>query len=176
MNRKWKKAVTAGVLLTALAGVSLFSVASAAEVEKEMYLGVVNGQVKGNQWVEVTRTLPSPELYRETESAKLPEELRIRHASARSGDNGSLWLTVTQDLPGGERASVTVKAALWVDGSKTVVSYREEGLDVVVSVPAALRQVVLRSDTPVTLTVPAGWRGPVRIIMDIEGGRRAGNT
>lgn len=166
MNQYTKKAVVAGMLMTVLA---VASPAGAADQERQMPLGVVNGQVKDNQRVEVTRTLPSPELYRETDTGKLPAELRVRNASARAGDNGTVWLTVFRALPEGKTVSVAVRAALWVDGHRVATGYREEGLDVVLPVPAARKEVLLRSDTPVTLAVPAGWRGMVQPEMVIEG-------
>lgn len=166
MNQYTKNAVVAGMLMTVLA---VACPAGAADRERQMPLGVVNGQVKDNQRVEVTRTLPSPELYRETDAGKLPTELRIRNATARAGDNGTVWLTVSRPLPEGKAVSVAVRVALWVDGRRVVVGYREDGLDVVLPVPAAQKEVVLRSDTPVTLAVPAGWRGPVQPDMEIEG-------
>ena len=166
MNQYTKNAVVAGMLMTVLA---VAYPASATDLEKQMPLGVVNGQVKDNQRVEVTRTLPSPELYRETDAGKLPAALRIRNVSARSGDNGTVWLTVSRPLPEGKTTSVAVRVTLWADGYRVATGYREEGLDVVVPVPAAQKEVVLRSDTPVTLAVPAGWRGAVQAEMEIEG-------
>lgn len=166
MNQYTKNAVVGGMLMTVLA---VASPVGATDQERQMPLGVVNGQVKDNQRVEVTRTLPSPELYRETVAGNLPAELRIRNASARAGDNGTVWLTVSRPLPEGKTASVAVRVALWVDGRRVATGYREEGLDVVLPVPAAQKEVVLRSDTPVTLAVPAGWRGIVQPEMEIEG-------
>ncbi|HCL4891442.1 TPA: DUF5462 family protein [Salmonella enterica] len=166
MNQCTEKTVVAGMLMTVLA---VAYPAGAADLERQMPLGVVNGQVKDNQRVEVMRTLPTPELYRETDAGKLPDELCIRNATARAGDNGTVWLTVSRPLPEGKTASVAVRVALWVDGHRVATGYREAGLDVVLPVPAAQKEVVLRSDTPVTLAVPAGWRGPVQPEMEIEG-------
>lgn len=161
-----KNALITGILVTALI---VAHPAEATDKEKQMPLGVVNGLVKDNQRVEVTRTLPSPELYRETDVANLPTELRIRNASARMGDNGTVWLTISEPLASGEKMSVTARIAIWVDGTKVPTGYREEGMDVVLPVPPAQKEVVLRSDTPVTLAVPAGWRGELRQEMVIEG-------
>lgn len=166
MNQYINNAAMAGMLMAVLA---VAYPACAADLERQMPLGVVNGQVKDNQRVEVTRTLPSPVLYRATESGNLPAELRIRNASARAGDNGTVWLTVSRQLPEGKTASVAVRVALWVDGRRVATGYREEGLDVVLPVAAAQKEVVLRSDTPVTLAVPTGWRGMVQPEMEIEG-------
>lgn len=166
MKQYTEKKVVAGMLMTVLA---VASPASATDLERQMPLGVVNGQVKDNQRVEVTRTLPTPELYRETNAGNLPDELRIRNAIARAGDNGTVWLTVSRSLPEGKTTSVAVRVALWVDGHKVASGYREAGLDVVLPVPAAQKEVVLRSDTPVTLVVPAGWRGLVQPEIEIEG-------
>lgn len=166
MNQYTKKAVVAGMLMTVLA---VAYPVGATDFERQMPLGVVNGQVKDNQRVEVTRTLPTPDLYRETDAGKLPAVLRIRNVSARAGDNGTVWLTVSRPLPEGKTVSVAVRMTLWVDGHRVATGYREEGLDVVLPVPAAQREVVLRSDTPVTLAVPAGWRGAVQPEMVIEG-------
>lgn len=149
--------------------------ATASLTESSQRLGVVNGQVKGNQVVEVNRSLSNPVLYKAEVPEPLPQILRVRNTTARGGDNGAIWLTVSQMLPGAkqnENSTVTIKVTLWADGKKTPATYRQQGPDVLVSIPKNItpkQQVVLRSDAPVTLQVPATWRGPVEVMMEITG-------
>lgn len=141
-----------------------------AESEKVMYLGVVNGQVKGNQVVEASRTLPNPELYKASDPAALPDELRIRHSTARAGSDGTLYLMVRQTIPDVQPdATATVKVTLWIDGKKAPAIFTQQGTDVLIDVPSAQKQVELRSDTPMQLLVPANYRGELRVAMNIEG-------
>ncbi|EGO3302130.1 DUF5462 family protein [Salmonella enterica] len=166
------KAVMAGMLITVWAVACL--PAAAKDTEKMQRLGVVNGQVKDNQGVEVTRTLTDPVLYKTEAPEALPRVLRIRDATARTGDNRTVWLTVNQRLPGTKQQSstVTARAALWVDGKRVPATFSQQGTDVLVSVPQDVtpqQQVMLRSDAPVVLQVPATWRGPVDVVMEISG-------
>lgn len=149
--------------------------ATASLTESTQRLGVVNGQVKDNQVVEVNRSLSNPVLYKTEAPEFLAQTLRVLNTTARAGDNGTLWLTVSQMLPGSKQnqnSTVTIKATLWADGKKVPATYRQHGPDVLVSIPKDItpkQQVVLRSDAPVTLQVPATWRGPVEVMMDITG-------
>ncbi|AOV97683.1 hypothetical protein A9798_12485 [Edwardsiella hoshinae] len=146
--------------------------ASAAPAsEHEQYLGVVNGQVQGNSRVTVKRTLGEPILYRAQAPAGLPRQLLIRHATLRPGDGGRVYLTVRQLLPrGGEEAQLTLKVGLYVDGKALALAATQRGDEVLLSVPAAAQQVVLRSDAPVELAVPANYRGPVQVGLVVEDG------
>lgn len=149
--------------------------ATASLTESSQRLGVVNGQVKDNQVVEVNRSLSNPVLYKAEAPEPLAQLLRVRNTTARDGDNGTIWLTVSQMLPGAKQnqnSTVTIKVTLWADGKKMPATYRQQGSDVLVSLPKDIipkQQVMLRSDTPVTLQVPSFWRGPVEVVMDITG-------
>lgn len=149
--------------------------ATASLTESMQRLGVVNGQVKDNQVVEVNRSLSNPVLYKTEIPEPLAQTLRVRNTTARTGDDGSLWLTVSQMLPGAKQnqnSTVTIKATLWADGKKVPATYRQQGPEVLVSIPKDInpkQQVMLRSDAPVILQVPATWRGPVEVVMDITG-------
>lgn len=162
----------AGILITVLAVAC--PQAAAKDIEKMQHLGVVNGQVKDNQVVEMTRTLTDPVLYKVDSPESLPQTLRIRNATVRVGDNGAVWLTVSQRLPGAKQQSsaVTTRSTLWVDGKVVLVTCRQQGEDVLVSPGRGAtpqQQVMLRSDSPVVLQVPATWRGPVEVMMEING-------
>ncbi|HDI4957915.1 TPA: DUF5462 family protein [Salmonella enterica] len=167
-----RKAAMAGILITVLAVAC--PQAAAKDIEKMQHLGVVNGQVKDNQVVEMTRTLTDPVLYKVDSPESLPQTLRIRNATVRVGDNGAVWLTVSQRLPGAKQQSsaVTTRSTLWVDGKVVLVTCRQQGEDVLVSPGRGAtpqQQVMLRSDSPVVLQVPATWRGPVEVMMEING-------
>ncbi|STC86050.1 Uncharacterised protein [Edwardsiella hoshinae] len=153
--------------------VALFSVlpALAADYsEKTQYLGVVNGQVVGNSVVKVTRTPADPVLYRTESNAPLPESLVIRHAESRPASSGLANITVKRTLADGRDARLTLKTTLMVDGQKTAIAASQRGEDVVISLPAATRQVELRTDAPVELEVPANYRGNLQVLLEVAGG------
>ncbi|EBI4877019.1 fimbrial protein [Salmonella enterica] len=142
----------------ALMAVALFSalpVLAADYSEKTQYLGVVNGQVVGNSVVKVTRTPADPVLYRTESNGPLPETLVIRNAESRPAS--------------GNMAYITLKTTLMVDGQRAALSVSQRGEDVVITVPAATRQVELRSDAPAELEVPANYRGNVQVPVEVEG-------
>lgn len=161
------KAVAAGTLITALAVACPQAVAK--DTERTQRLGVVNGQVKENQVVEVSRSLADPVLYQTETPEPLPRTLRIRNATARAADNGAVWVTTSQVLAGQQTASVTAKMTLWVDGKAVPANWQQQGVDVLIHSLEAQRQVMLRSDSPVTLQVPANWRGALRVPMEMAG-------
>lgn len=172
MVRNNRKAAVAGGLMTVLT--MACSPLAAQDREIMQRLGVVNGQVKDNQVVEVSRSLTEPVLYKTEAPEPLPQTLRVRNATARGAGNGAVWLTVSQMLPGGRQQSgkVTARATLWVDGKSELAAFIQQGTDVLVSLPQDVtpqQQVMLRSDSPVVLQVPANWRGPFEVLMDIAG-------
>lgn len=158
-----KKALMAAALITAL------PVLAADYSEKTQYLGVVNGQVTGNSVVQVNRTPTDPVLYRTESDEPLPKELVIRHAESRPASGGLANITVKHPLVNGRDARLTLKTTLMVDGQKTTIITSQRGADVVISVPAATRQVELRSDAPVELEVPADYRGNLQVPVEVEG-------
>ncbi|ENF8269133.1 DUF5462 family protein [Salmonella enterica] len=164
------KAAMAGMLITAWAVAC--PPAAAQDTEKMQHLGVVNGQVKDNQVVEVTRTLTDPVLYKVDAPEALPQTLRVRNATARRADNGAVWVTTRQVLAGQQVAGVTTKVTLWADGKSEPAVFTAQGTDVLISLPQDMtprQQVMLRSDSPVTLQVPANWRGSLQVPLEITG-------
>ena len=73
-----------------------------------------------------------------------------------------------QSLPDNKEARITLKTALMVDGKKVALIARQQGEDVVITVPEAHRQVELRTDTPAELEVPVGYRGNLQIDFLVE--------
>ncbi len=124
--------------------------------------GVVNGQVVGNSVVKVTRTPADPVLYRTESNGPLPETLVIRNAESRPASGNMAYITVKRTLGDGRDARLTLKTTLMVDGQRAALSASQRGEDVVITVPAAIRQVELRSDAPAELEVPANYRGMCR--------------
>ncbi|HEL8020281.1 TPA: DUF5462 family protein [Escherichia coli] len=159
-----KKMMAAGLLFT-MSGIQAAQAAN--YTEKTQYLGVVNGQVVGNSVVKVSRTPADPVLYRSDESS-LPEYLTIRNAEARAASGDMAYITVKQALADNGEARITLKTALMVDGSKVAVSARQQGEDVVISVPEAHRQVELRTDAPAELEFPVSYRGGLQIALQVE--------
>ena len=161
------------VLLITILTITVSSESTASISEKIQMLGVVNGQVKDNQIVEVSRSLNNPELYMSALPDPLPQTLRINNAMVRQGNNGSVYLTVNQMLSGvSQPATVSANVTLWVDGKKVPATGRQQGVDVLVSISKDIvpqKKIVMRSDAPVTLQVPANWRGTVEVVMEISG-------
>lgn len=136
--------------------------------EKTQYLGVVNGLVVGNSVVKVTRTPTDPVLYRSGDTMPLPGSLTIRNAESRAASGGQAYITVKQVLPDNGEARITLKTALMVDGKKVVLSARQQGEDVVITVPEAHKLVELRTDAPAELEVPVSYRGNLQIALEVE--------
>lgn len=137
--------------------------------EKNQYLGVVNGQVVGNSVVKVTRTPTEPILYQTANNSLPAEELIIRQAQSRPASGGQINITVKKILKDGQYAYLTLKASLMVDGLKQAITASQRGDDVVINVPAAIRQVELRTDAPVELEFPTHYRGNLQIQVEVEG-------
>ncbi|MFJ7174843.1 DUF5462 family protein [Citrobacter freundii] len=156
------------VVTMALSVLCMQSALAAEYSEKTQYLGVVNGQVVGNSVVKVTRTPTDPVLYRSGDTVPLPDILTIRNAESRAASGGLGYITVKQVLPDNGEARITLKTALMVDGKKVALSARQQGEDVVISVPEARRQVELRTDEPAELEVPVSYRGNLQIALQVE--------
>ncbi|HCQ9025201.1 TPA: F4 (K88) fimbria minor subunit FaeF [Escherichia coli] len=152
----------------ALSALSIQSALAAEYSEKTQYLGVVNGQVSGNSVVKVTRTPTDPVLYRSGETTPLPGSLTIRNAESRAASGGLAYITVKQVLPDNGEASITLKTVLMVDGKRVVLSVRQQGEDVVITVPEAQKLVELRTDAPAELEVPVSYRGNLQIALQVE--------
>ncbi|CCP01353.1 minor fimbrial subunit faeF precursor [Erwinia amylovora Ea644] len=138
--------------------------------EKVMYLGVLNGQVQGNSVVKVTRTLPDPVLFRAEPTDTLPHSLIVRSAVGRPASGGTAWVTVKQVQPeSGQEARITLKTLLMVDGQKVPLIFTPQGVDMVITLPTAEKNVELRTDSPAELEVPANYRGNVQLALQVEG-------
>ncbi|HBA9710785.1 TPA: F4 (K88) fimbria minor subunit FaeF [Escherichia coli] len=161
-----KNTMTAVAL--ALSTLSIQSTLAAEYSEKTQYLGVVNGQVVGNSVVKVTRTPTDPLLYRSGDTTALPGSLTIRNAESRDASGGLAYITVKQALPDNGEARITLKTALMVDGKKVALSARQQGEDVVITVPMAQKQVELRTDAPAELEVPVSYRGSLQVVLQVE--------
>ncbi|EAV2220374.1 fimbrial protein [Salmonella enterica] len=158
------KMIAAVLVFTAF---GLQSALAATYSEKTQYLGVVNGQMVGNRVVKVTRTPTDPILYRNNE-AVLPKYLTVRNAEVRPASGDMVYITLKQALPDNQQARLILKVALMVDGEKSALSTRQQGEDVVISVPEATRQVELRTDAPAELEIPIDYRGNLQMILQVE--------
>ena len=125
------------VVALALSALSIQSTLAAEYSEKAQYLGVVNGQVVGNSVVKVTRT-PTD---RSGDTTPLPDRLTIRNAESRAASGGLAYITVKQVLPDNGEARITLKTALMVDGKKVAISARQQGEDMVITLPEAQKQI-----------------------------------
>ncbi|BDO48213.1 F4 (K88) fimbria minor subunit FaeF [Escherichia coli] len=161
-----KKTMMAVALV--LSALSIQSALAAEYSEKTQYLGVVNGQVSGNSVVKVTRTPTDPVLYRSGDTTPLPGSLTIRNAESRGASGGLAYITVKQMLPDNGEARITLKTALMVDGKRVALSARQQGEDVVITVPEAQKQIELRTDAPAELEIPVSYRGNLQIALQVE--------
>ncbi|ENF3824122.1 F4 (K88) fimbria minor subunit FaeF [Escherichia coli] len=159
---------TVMVVALALSALSIQSILAAEYSEKAQYLGVVNGQVVGNSVVKVTRIPTDPVLYRSGDTTPLPDRLTIRNAESRAASGGLAYITVKQVLPDNGEARITLKTALMVDGKKVAISARQQGEDMVITLPEAQKQIELRTDAPAELEVPVSYRGNLQIALQVE--------
>lgn len=151
-----------------LSALSIKSALAAEYSEKTQYLGVLNGQVVGNSVVKVNRTPTDPVLYRSGDTTLLPSSLIIRNAESRVASGGFVYITVKQVLPDNREARISLKTTLMVDGKKVALSARQQGEDVVITVPEAQKLVELRTDAPAELEVPVCFRGKLQIALQVE--------
>ncbi|WP_407862212.1 DUF5462 family protein [Escherichia coli] len=135
--------------------------------EKTQYLGVVNGQVVGNSVVRVTRTPTDPVLYQSGDTS-LPESLIIHNAESRVASGDMAYITVKQVLPDNREARITLKTVLMVDGKKVALNAKQQGEDVMITVPEIHKKVELRTDVPAELEVPVGYRGKLQLTLQVE--------
>ncbi|TMU74126.1 hypothetical protein FGA82_21875 [Pseudomonas fluorescens] len=143
--------------------------------ERNTDLGLVNGVVRHDQVVEAERALSNPVLFEVShqETPNMPTLLLVRHAQAEDGGGGALLLKQTQQMPvpGGQPVSLGFKSRvkLWVNGEVVNASYRTQGSDVLIPLPAGATSVSLRSDGPVSLLYPKSYRGELSLVLEIEG-------
>ncbi|MBW5840159.1 DUF5462 family protein [Yersinia enterocolitica] len=107
-------------------------------------------------------------LYRSGDTTSLTGSLTIRNAESRVASGGLAYITVKQALPDNGEARITMKTALMVDGKKEALSARQQGEDVVITVPEAQKQVELRTDAPAELEVPVSYRGNLQVALQVE--------
>lgn len=163
------------LLVAVLASASVM--AAPIEREKVIHLGAVNGVVNGNQVVEVVRTLPDPVLFEanRSDTEDMPSYLVVRQAIAGDGAGGDVLLRQSRpaQMPAGQLAqlSLAYSARLWVDGQAVNTSWQQRGEDVVIGLPSGAQSISLRSDSPVTLQLPKGYRGEVSLVLEVEGWR-----
>ncbi|MCZ6225926.1 DUF5462 family protein, partial [Escherichia coli] len=86
----------------------------------------------------------------------------------RAASGGLAYITVKQILQDTGEARITLKTALMVDGKRVALSARQQGEDVVITVPEAQQQIELRTDTPAELEVPASYRGNLQIALQVD--------
>ncbi|HCR3450551.1 TPA: DUF5462 family protein [Citrobacter werkmanii] len=166
MDRSWT-VMTAALVLVATTVVGPGHAAGAEE--KRLHLGVVNGLIRDGRTVEVLRTPGDPVLYQTGSGERVPRVLRIRNVEVRSGERGTVNVTVKGSGPLPGEASLAIRLTQWVDGRRQVMSWRRQGMDVLVEVPPGATQVALRAEGAVTLRVPTEWRGAVEIPLDVSG-------
>lgn len=136
--------------------------------EQRLSLGVVNGQVRDNQVVEVIRTLPRSELLvLRAEDQSLPGSLVLSEATGTVRDDGQLAVHVRrQAVSAGQEALMTVR--LEVDGRAQRIRLLSTS-PLILQVPEATRLVTLRVTEPVRLFLPRGAPGNFALDMEITG-------
>lgn len=127
-----------------------------------------NGAITPHPRPGVTGTPTDPVLYRSGSNPPLPAELIIRHAESRPASGGLTNITVKQALPDNGEVRITLKTALMVDGKRVALSARQQGEDVVITVPEAQNLVELGTDAPAELEVPVSYRGNLQIALEVE--------
>ncbi|MFM5219600.1 DUF5462 family protein [Aeromonas hydrophila] len=135
--------------------------------EKAQYLGTLNGQRQGDGVIKVMRTLTEPVLFQVQGETPLPTRLLVRGAQMRQASGGMLYITVSQALPEGRVARMTIKTTLMVDARRIPLSAEQRGEDVVIAVPEATNRVELRTDTTAELEVSANYRGELRLALEV---------
>ncbi|MEE7176178.1 DUF5462 family protein [Escherichia coli B12:H4] len=152
-----------------LAFLTSFSADAEKIIDKTQYLGVVNGQVKGNNIVKASRTPSEPQLYLAEGDSEIPTKLVIRNAQGRTALDNKIHISVFQNLGDGKQALINFQAILLVDGKQLAVSFKQQGEDLIISVPENSHRVELRTNSPVDIEFPVDYRGNLQIPVQIEG-------
>lgn len=136
--------------------------------EQRLTLGVVNGQVRDNQRVEVVRVLPRGELLSLTaEEGELPGSLELSDATGAVRGDGQLALHLRRPHGDGE-AEALMTVRLEADGRPVAVQVLSAS-PLTVAVPAAVRRVSLTVTEPVRLLLPRSATGEFALDMAVTG-------
>lgn len=142
--------------------------------EQVISLGMLNGTVNSNQFVEVSRVLSQPVLFQAQSASQpvMPTKLVIRNAKVRK-DRKAGTIMSHYSLPSekgmGRDVQVTVELTLLVNGKKVPLNGSDISDNVEIVVPAGSDRVELRSDGAVVLLLPEKFRGEVNIPLEVEG-------
>lgn len=170
-------AMRKGALMLTVFGI-VFSgaVLATTTTERTQMLGTVNGQLNEHRLVEVTRTLPDPVLVRASKQAlgELPVKLVLRQAQGWPDEQNSVRIVQTRALPPTvagtpQQVLLTLKVRLEADGKPAPMTIQAQGEDLVLLLPTANESLVLRSDQPLTLQLPNGYRGTLSLPLEFEG-------
>ncbi|MCX8980936.1 DUF5462 family protein [Citrobacter portucalensis] len=151
------------------------AIAGAEYAERHIQLGPVNGALRDNQMVEVSRTLSDPVLFHtDLQTAGfMPHSLIVKDVRGVESGDGALKLYAQRQQATSQNGTDSVVmeyvVRLWIDGKSTPLAWSQQGHNLVVKVPSGTQTVSLRSDGPVTLQIPKGYRGALSIPLDIIG-------
>lgn len=151
-------------------GATIFHSSSIAKdfSERFFYLGVLNGNVQGDKFVIVQRTIPDPLIYKFNVDKEIPRNIIIRNAVAKETTQGEILLTVKENLINNQEAFIKLALKSNVDGEYKPIRFSQVGDDVFIKVGAVKKTFELKSHEIIELKVPVGYKGNIKVKMQLD--------
>lgn len=135
-------------------------------------IGVVNGEVINNQYVDITKTISNPILLsvRQQDIKTTLHDLVIDNATLNENNNGNTTITVTKPLANGVMM-VRVVLSLWLNGQSVNMVGEQKGTTVRLIIPAKFTTLEVKTVEPLRIQLPLSYQGPFDFTLDITGWR-----
>ena len=134
-------------------------------------LGVVNGDIINNKYLNITKVLSNPILLsiKQQELNVSLHSLIINNAVLKKNQNGNVVITVVKQVKGGGNINVQTALSLYIDGRQVNVSGQQAGTAVRLVIPSKFDLLEVKAVKPLSIQLPKLYRGPFNFMLDIEG-------
>ncbi|EFR2206999.1 hypothetical protein HZM62_004130 [Salmonella enterica] len=152
-----------------------FVYSSSMDREKVLNLGVVNGKIKNNNFVEIEKNLPDTVIfdYNVTDGAGRISYLIIKDAFLDGATGNEVKIMQRNKIvnQGSFDSGIILnyKIGFFVDGDLSRVDIKPQGDDILVNVPNFNHSFSIRNTSPVILNVPRSYKGDISTSLEIEG-------
>lgn len=157
-----------GLLLTVYQNAN----ASNIKVENQIeHLGVMNGEVVGQNEVKIEQMLREPILFT-ADANKLSQELKsviVKEAKLLNNQTEDVLFSIKKPLGSGKSITTHITVGLWLDGTKVKLIGKQSGNAVVFSIPPEHKLIDIRATRPIEMFLPREYKGDFNYNLDIEG-------
>ncbi|GAB2649513.1 DUF5462 family protein [Vibrio panuliri] len=132
-------------------------------------LGTVNGDVV-NEEVQIAKSLVNPVLLsvRQAELSAPLQTIVIKDVQLIQQSGGAVEILLTT-MQRNQRIRTHLSLGLWLDDEAVNMSAKASGSSVLLTVPAAFKQLEVRAMSPLSITLPVSFKGPFQFDIEIEG-------